>query len=184
MKKRLIPVITAILIFFFAFFGSRYYKLESGKNQFTPLMKNEFVLIFYGCSTCPAATNPSIPKYLEIISNKVKQNAESKNYGFRFIGISDEANLKDGFKYLTYIADFNEVSFGSKMANVSMQKYIWEEYDNSLSAATPQIIFIEREYTTQNKVVYSSIRSEKILGRVIGLKKIEAFSKKDVHELF
>lgn len=143
----------------------------------------EIALIYFGCSTCPAATNERIPELLSSLSEKLKKTAVSKGYEFSFIGTSNENNLEEGLEYLTDIATFDEISLGNGMENTTLQHYVWDNFDNPLSASTPQIIVSKRTYDTRtvNKqdVILDDIISEEILARRIGIKRIAQLAERE-----
>lgn len=137
----------------------------------------EIAVIFFGCSTCPAALDDKIPRVLGELSAKLKESAISKGYGYILIGTSNEQNINKGLNYLNDIAVFDEVSLGNGMGNTTLQHYVWETFDHPLSAATPQIIISKRTYDTvtisENDVIHPRIISEEIMLREIGVARME-----------
>jgi hypothetical protein len=133
----------------------------------------EITLIYFGCSTCPAATDDQIPEILTNLAKKLQKTAASKGYEFSFIGTSKEGNVQTGLNYLTEMADFDEISLGNNMKNTALQRYIWDNFDNRLSASTPQIIISKRIYDTrkvnEQEIILSDIISEDILTRRVGV---------------
>jgi hypothetical protein len=145
--------------------------------------ETEIALIFFGCSTCPAATMDEIPNILNTLSEKVQNAALTNGHNYSFIGISKENNIKQGLEYLTNIAPFHEISLGKNMQNTAIQKYVWETFDNPLSASTPQVIISKRLYETNtadnDSTVLPIIASEEILIRKIGIEQFIQLSKQE-----
>lgn len=145
--------------------------------------ESEIALIFFGCSTCPAATMDEIPNILHTLSEKVQNAALINGHNYSFIGISKENNIKQGLEYLTNIAPFHEISLGNNMQNTAIQKYVWESFDNPLSASTPQVIISKRLYeinTAENdSTILPIIASEEILIRRIGIEQFIQLSKQE-----
>lgn len=56
--------------------------------------ETEIALIFFGCSTCSAATMDEIPNILNTLSEKVQNAALTNGHNYSFIGISKENNIK------------------------------------------------------------------------------------------
>lgn len=136
----------------------------------------EIALIYFGCSTCPAANDERLPEVLAELALKAKESAVSQGYEFTFIGTSNESNISQGLEYLTGVASFDEIALGNGMENMVLQHYVWEKFDNPLSASTPQIIISKRVYEKRmvngQEVIHPHILSEKILVRRVGVKRM------------
>jgi hypothetical protein len=140
----------------------------------------EIALIYVGCSTCSAATDERITGILENLSDTLEKTALSKGYEFSFIGISNEYNVTNGLEYLTDIASFDEIALGNGMENTAIQHYVWDHFDNALSASAPQIIVSRRSYDTQKtnsgEFILADIISEEILARRVGVQRMAQFT--------
>lgn len=178
------PFISICIIVLVLTFGISVYLSESEINVPAKInSETEIALIFFGCSTCPAATMDEIPNILHTLSEKVQNAALTNGHNYSFIGISKENNIKQGLEYLTNIAPFHEISLGKNMQNTAIQKYVWETFDNPLSASTPQVIISKRTYETQiadsNTTILPTIASEEILVRRIGIEQFIQLTKQE-----
>lgn len=174
--------IYCLISFFIALFVSYSITMKKSEKENDLIINTdeEIVLIYFGCSTCNAAMDKRIPRMLEILSNKLNTEAINKGYRFTFIGTSSEINVRAGYKYLGEIAEFDEISVGNEMRNVTIQRYIWERFDSPLSASTPQVIITKRKYYAEKfgerEITSSEISAEEILVRIIGVDNIFAFT--------
>lgn len=69
------------------------------------------------------------------------------------------------------------------MQNTAIQKYVWETFDNPLSASTPQVIISKRLYeintAESDSTVLPIIASEEILLRRIGIEQFIQLSNQE-----
>jgi len=142
----------------------------------TRLYEQEIALIYLGCSECPASQDEQLPSLVKKLAGRLKDKSAEYNYGFTLIGISNELDIQNGIDHLFKIAEFDEISLGNTMSNTALQRYVWENFEGPLSGATPQIIISERIYDTEedsnNETIYHNIKSEKILIRRVGVRRI------------
>lgn len=156
--------------------GMRFYlsQTDSELDEVLPITTNgkEIALIFFGCSTCSAATEDRLQAVLKELTANIREKAKQSGHGFTTIGISNEVNIDQGLSYLKNMANFDEISVGNSMANRAIQFYVWETFDDPLSGATPQVILTERIYREMTNgiesVLSKEIESERILLRRIG----------------
>jgi len=143
----------------------------------------EIAFIFFGCSSCPAASDEILPEVLVEIAERLKKYTVAEGYDFTFIGVSNERRVKKGLNYLTGIASFDEVALGNAMSNVVLQRYVWQTFDHPLSASTPQVIITKRKYLTRSigegRVIRPEILSEEIMARRIGVQYIRELNQKN-----
>lgn len=180
-------IVVVISVFVIAFGLSFLYLNNIAESSQDPLSQvesdTEIALIYFGCSTCPAANDERVPELLSHLAEKVKKKATSKGYKFTFIGTSNESNLSKGLDYLTGIATFDEIALGNGMENMVLQHYVWDKFDNPLSASTPQIIVSKRKYEKRvidgRKVIFPNITSEEILIRKVGVKRMSLFVERE-----
>jgi len=131
----------------------------------------EIAFIFFGCSSCPAASDEILPEVLVEIAERLKKYTVAEGYDFTFIGVSNERRVKKGLNYLT------------GMSNVVLHRYVWQTFDHPLSASTPQVIITKRKYLTRSigegRVIRPEILSEEIMARRIGVQYIRELNQKN-----
>lgn len=175
-------ILLSVVLFIAVLLGTRLFMESNNASEDKPLPFNErnnpteLALIFFGCSTCPAATDQRIPESLYNLSERLKVSALKKKINYTTIGISNERNVKKGLSYLNNIASFDEIALGNGMGNISLQRYVWDNFDNPYAASAPQIILVKRTYETRlnnsDQEINPRIVSEEILYRHIGLESI------------
>lgn len=175
-------IFLSLVLFIVALLASRQLQNSNSESNNSPDPFNvrssptELALVFFGCSTCPAATDEKIPESLSALSERLETVAIQKKINYISIGISNERNIRKGINYLNSIAEFDEIALGNGMGNISLQRYVWDNFNNPYAASAPQIILVKRIYETRvhnsNKEINPRIVSEEILFRHIGLEQI------------
>jgi len=184
--------ILILLVFFLASYGATLlltYDNPPGDLPAAELIHErtkdtEIALIFFGCSSCPAANDEILPEVLVEIAERLKEYAAAEGYDFTFIGVSNEGRVKKGLNYLTGIASFDEVALGNAMSNVALQRYVWQTFNHPLSASTPQVIIAKRKYLSRSigegSLVRPEILSEEIMVRRIGVQYIRELNRENI----
>jgi len=169
------------VLFLGVLLASYYLKTNSHSNYSNPAINKqtskEIALVYIGCSTCPSAQDENVSIYFKQLSDSIEQFSRENNYEYITIGVSSEQNINFGLNHLAEVDEFDEISIGNGLGNKVIQFYIWEHYENFVSAGIPQVLVSIREYET---VVHNSItrieprlKSDSILVRKVGLSGIK-----------
>lgn len=175
MRNRIIIVIWILLLtgaLFLYYYSSIYIKRSDYNSyDYRHEFSSEIVLVYVGSSTCPICKKKQVPNFVKKIKEVMLFYADSLDYGFKSIGVSQDFDIEKGIEHLNLIGKFDEISTGNGYSNAMIQKYIWEAQNHASDTGTPQVILVKRDYQidrmTQEPLF--TLENEAILKRGIGI---------------
>lgn len=113
-----------------------------------------------------------------MIHNSITAADVDIEYSVKRIGISIGNNINENFKFLqTFAVPFDEITLSRDIFNTGMNRYVHNDFKGE--PVVPQIIIMKRIYH-QNVIadspVNTSVESENLLYRLVGLPNIEKFA--------
>jgi len=154
------------------------FETESAKDLYQKNSKNEIVLIYIGSTTCSVCLDDSNKRYFEMIYNGIEDVNDDSRYSVKKIGISIGNNRYEDFSFLNeFSVPFDEISISHDNFNTGMIRYVFDNFKGE--PVVPQVIILKRIYH-QNIIgdspVNTSIESENLLYRLVGLPSMERFA--------
>lgn len=155
---------------------------STGINKTYNINEDEFLLIYIGSSSCPFCNDSRLSPIIDSIVDKIKSYSDSLNYSFKFIGISNDFNIKSGVEHLESLYDFDEISTGSGYNNSGIIRYLWD-YDVPIKkVGIPQLVLVQRKYqrSDSTNLPFRLLEKERILNRSVGINSIISLSKSNL----
>ena len=155
-------------------FGAIPLRLRTPWHVVTPTLASketegpELALIFIDSPTCVWCNAPELPGLVGEARQKVREQAQSRGYGFASVGLSRTASVEAGIDHLSRFGAFDEVSVGRRWYNMGLLKFVYGTFVGP--AATPQLIVVERIVAPSSA---PGFQNERVLLRQIGLGPIQ-----------
>lgn len=140
-----------------------------------PRPGRQYLLVYVGSSRCGPSNSPALAEDVKSLMATLGGRARSEGVGFVRVGVARELSSSRGLEHLARIGEFDEVAAGQGVMNQASAHFV--SVDHRGTAATPQLIVVERELSPQGQGVDEVGFSERVLLRKVGTAEISAWRK-------
>lgn len=133
----------------------------------------EVAFVFITSSTCGPSNEPGLPGSVERLKLAARDYAARLGYGFSAGGVAKDRDVDAGLEHLEGFGAFDEVTAGRGWLNGGILRFVYGDVPSP--AATPQVLVVERYVEVDEGE--RAIRTERLVGRRVGVTEIERWSR-------